>query len=70
MSRFLRDVRDGNLAAVQRHLTTNPSAARATEPGVRSACHQCVALSLLISLKALLSHQAEVGEREEQKHYS
>lgn len=34
MARFLRDVRDGNIAAVQRALGNNPSAIRAKEPGV------------------------------------
>lgn len=34
MVRFLRDVKDGNLAAVQRALASNPSVIRAKEPGV------------------------------------
>ncbi len=36
MARFLRDVRDGNLAAVQRHLAVKSNAVRSVEPGVRT----------------------------------
>lgn len=59
MSRFLRDVRDGNLAAVQRHLTTNPSAARATEPGteqtplhIAASCQHAEIMRELLAVNA------------------
>lgn len=59
MARFLRDIKDGNLVALERAVASNPSVIRAKEPGTeRTALHlaaqyrQCEVIDLLLAANA------------------